>query len=498
MATYVPPYKHDIFVSYAHVDNEPLAGADTRWVTNLVTGLRPMLGQKLGRADAYSLWMDYELRGNEPVTPDILNQLRETALFVLILSPGYLASEWCYRELNLFIGQAGRGSGRVFIVEREAVERPEALRDLLGYKFWVWNEMHQQRILGVPKPGEEDYVYYERLGELAHQIADKLKYLRAQSGAAAVAHALRPSGTQSLPPRVTVFLAEVTDDLHHLRAEVERYLQQHHIRVLPDKLYYFPTAEELHQAIEADLQASTLFVQLLSPTLPRRPPGMSTPQLQYAAAQAVAGLPILQWRDRKVDLAAIADPAQQAFLDAATVVATGIEEFKQYIVQQLEAIETRKRLEEEKRTQEAASRATRSASLTEDTLIFINTGPEDESLALEIGEMLRGEGFEFSLPLLEDITPAEKRQDLEENLRDCDAVIVLYANTSVAWVREQLRYCRKMQGQRERPLKVIAVFSKAVPGKPPVGMSLRNMQVLEFSTLRDSTCFPIFKQALQP
>jgi hypothetical protein len=52
-----------------------------------------------------------------------------------------------------------------------------------------------------------------------------------------------------------------------------------------------------------DLRESTLFVQLLSPTIPRRPPGMSTPQLQYTAAQAVPGLPLLQWRDRKLDLA---------------------------------------------------------------------------------------------------------------------------------------------------------------------------------------------------
>ena len=56
MATYAPRCRHDIFVSYAHVDNEPLAGPETRWVTNLITGLKPLLGQKLGRADAYSLW----------------------------------------------------------------------------------------------------------------------------------------------------------------------------------------------------------------------------------------------------------------------------------------------------------------------------------------------------------------------------------------------------------------------------------------------------------
>ena len=108
MATYVPHYKHDIFVSYAHVDNEPLAGADTRWVTNLVTGLKPLLGQKLGRADAYSLWMDNTLRGNEPLTPAFSASARP-AIFVMILSPGYVASEWCCRELSTFTDRVGKG-----------------------------------------------------------------------------------------------------------------------------------------------------------------------------------------------------------------------------------------------------------------------------------------------------------------------------------------------------------------------------------------------------
>ena len=34
---------------------------------------------------------------------------------------------------------------------------------------------------------------------------------------------------------------------------------------------------------------------------PFRPPGMSTPQLQYEYAQAVKDLPILQWRDPQLD-----------------------------------------------------------------------------------------------------------------------------------------------------------------------------------------------------
>src|SRR5215510_12766949 len=109
--------------------------------------------------------------------------------------------------------------------------------------------------------------------------------------------------------------------------------------------------------------------------------------------------------------------------------------------------------------------------------------------------MLQEEGFGFSLPLLENISPMEKRQDLEENLVDCDAVIVLYASTSVVWVREQLRYCRRMQGRRDRPLKIIAVFSQVAPNKPPLGMNLPNMRVLEFPTLHDN--IPMLIQALQ-
>jgi hypothetical protein len=213
---------------------------------------------------------------------------------------------------------------------------------------------------------------------------------------------------------------------------------------------------------------------------------MSTPLLQYTAAQAMPGLTLLQWRDRKLDIATMTDPIQRAFLDSATVAALGIEEFKQYIMQQLAAIAAR-RLEEEKRQQEAQLKRTmRVASLTSDMLVFINTGPEDLSLAQEIGDMLKEEGFGFSLPLLENVPPTEKRQDLEANLLDCDAVIVLYANAPVVWVREQVRYCRRMQGQRDRPLKIIRVFSQTAPNKPPLGMNLPNMQVVEFSTLREA------------
>jgi hypothetical protein len=36
---YVPEFEHDIFVSYAHVDDIPLPGIEDGWVTTLVNNL---------------------------------------------------------------------------------------------------------------------------------------------------------------------------------------------------------------------------------------------------------------------------------------------------------------------------------------------------------------------------------------------------------------------------------------------------------------------------
>ena len=75
MPTYVPNYRHDIFVSYAHVDDLIPPGADQGWVTTLIAGLKIRLSQKLGRGDIFSLWKDEQLAPNKPFSPEILQAL---------------------------------------------------------------------------------------------------------------------------------------------------------------------------------------------------------------------------------------------------------------------------------------------------------------------------------------------------------------------------------------------------------------------------------------
>ncbi len=497
---YVPHYKNDIFVSYACVDDEPFAGADKGWVTTLITGLKILLGKKLGSPELFSLWMDHELRGNTPATPHICKQLETSALFVLILSPAYQVSQWCQFELNTLLAIAGTDSGRIFVVEHDIVEERSAhLSDLLGYRFWVRNEFGQPRTLAIPKPNPEELEYYQRLNDLARQLVEKLKELKQEAQAKLATTPTLPLDyadliattttltTQLLPDEVdptptttslsstTVFLAKVSEDLEKHRQEVKSYLEQQGVRILPTKEYALTT---LQQSLDQDLNECQLFVQLLNDN---NGGFINYPLFQYQRAQA-ASLPILQWRDPRLDLTTVTDSVQSTLLEANTVMAVHLFEFQTHIIKYLTPtpVETLK------------------PTTTGDILVFINAAPEDMTLAYRIKDILDAHGIGYSLPL--DISmstkAAEIRNYLEQNLLYCDSIIVIYDNTSVVWVNEQLLYCRRMQRKRDQPLKIIAVYNTPSPNKPPLNIKLPNMQILNCPATQVESCLPLFLQSL--
>lgn len=504
MSVYVENYKHDIFVSYALVDNEPFAGADKGWVTTLVSGLKILLGKKLGRPDAFSLWMDYELRGHTSVTAHIIEQLESSATFVLILSPAYLASQWCRLELNAFLTQFGTDSGRIFVVEHDQTERLAELADLLGYKFWMADDAGHPRTLAIPKPNPEEFQYYQRLDDLARQLTDKLKTLRqaessrpnsgahsnrsfsnAETPTFSVKGSFGNDGASYLIPgnngatlaattdAPTIFLAEVSADLEEQRQDIKHSLLQQGVRILPDKAYSFAT---IAQQLEQDLTQCRLFVQLLSDKTAN-----GYPQFQYERAQA-AQLAIFQWRNPNLELATVTDLSHRTLLLQSTVIATDLMEFQTYILKQLQPKPPNTVFDTDT-----------------DALVFVNAAPEDMGLAHQIKDILDTHGIGYSLPLeISSYTkPADIRQYLEQNILSCDAIIVLYDNTSVVWVNEQILYCRRMQRRREQPLKIIAVYNTPVANKPPLNMKLPNMQILDCPSPQVETCLPILFRYLQ-
>jgi hypothetical protein len=452
IVAFVPGCEHDVFVSYAHIDNEPLSGAPQGWVSTFVRDVESVVRRKLfDRPKDFDVWVDHELAGNRPFGADIQRAVGNTATLLVVMSPAYLASDWCRREREAFRAQLQdkvRAGTRVFVVELDRIEDrgrvPAEFAELLPYRLWIEDgPARTPRTLGLPVPTPAEPEYYSRVNQLALEIAQELQRL-------AAAGAPPPAAAET-----TVFLAEVTDDLEPRREEVRRYLAQMGLRVLPVSYYPRDDAGAFEQAMEADLARSKLFVQLLSGVAGRKPPSapQGFPALQYALAKR-SKLSLLQWRARELEVEKVEDDAQRELLRGESVRACGIEEFKGAVV------------EEAKREPPLAR--PRSAA---DVLLFLDTDAADRALAERIGKHLLTQGIGYSMALQAG-SPEEIRKDLEDNLRECDGLMLVYGAASPNWVRSKLRWCRKIVSQRSEPPVALAVFEGAPHEQEGIGIQI--------------------------
>jgi hypothetical protein len=258
-----------------------------------------------------------------------------------------------------------------------------------------------------------------------------------------------------------VLLAEVTDDLEFKRLEVQRYLEQQGLRVLPETSYPLGRTE-FEAALDVDLARSTAFVQLLGPMPGRRPrdvpDGYGWLQLECALRR---GCRVLQWRSPEFDPVAVEFPRHRELLEGQTVQATSLESFKRAVyaaaIPAPPASETRR---------ETGDRP----------LVFINTEPRHRPIVAEICAAI-GDRAAWAERLFEG-RAEEVREDLEQNLIDCDAMVMVYADNA-GWTRGALRQFLKLAPRRQCPVRAIPVINVPPTTKPELGMSLPGMIVID-------------------
>jgi len=115
---------YDVFVSYAHSDDERPRGAEFGWVTTFTEELRKLLRMKIGGQGA-NIWMDHQLTSNDRVTETLLQRCCESRTIVLFMSKGYLRSQWCQNEINSFLDQNSTHKNKesVFVVAIDETNR---------------------------------------------------------------------------------------------------------------------------------------------------------------------------------------------------------------------------------------------------------------------------------------------------------------------------------------------------------------------------------------
>lgn len=462
---FVAGYEHDVFISYAHIDNEPAAGAHQGWVTLLCRELRKNLAVKLG-AKALDVWMDPRLSPNVPLDDELRNSLERSAVLLIVLSPAYQGSEWCGKERQTFLDLVKNrpcGVSSIFVVEKDRVsELPPKFAELgIGVRFWKEDADDPEitHTFGWPEPDKDD-PYWDMLVKLATKLE---KHLRQQSPR----DAGRPASDMVTAPRLqtphgpSVFVAHASDVLFDERQQLINYLEQAGLTVYPEGEYGVDP-ESVTQLTKQHLSSCKVFAQLLSSKPGRRGPAfpLGFAGLQYELARA-AGIKIIQWRDPALDRGSVGDDAYRALLDGPNVMACGLEEFKAAVVTEAKR--------EVAAVQDVASRS-----------VVISAVKEDARVADELQAWL----LEQEIGVMkwvdrETVNGDGNLKRFADTLKASDAFFVVCGpDTDPSWLTRKVKDGRRYGAQR-KPATRVALYDRRAPDDA-LEIALPGAQHLDF------------------
>jgi hypothetical protein len=491
---YLPDFDYDVFISYAHKDDDQYPREDKGWVAQLHSALEERIGTYLHSEPA--LWRDCELSGNDDFSRKISNRLANAATLLSIITENFLSHKWFQTELEGFCRNAEDKVGlrvgeklRIFKVLRSDVKRaalPPQFDGTDRYKFFGPDPDHPRSIHEFRcSLGEKQFnLWWTEMDRLAKDIADTLKAMRNMSSGYA------PGQVHSASPSllVTVYLAQTSEDQEFTRSKIKKELQDRNIAVLPQGDLPF-RGSQFERQVRDDLKNSDLSIHIFGNL-----PGF-TPEGRERASTFIQhdlALERAQERDFRrfvwtpVELDS-SDERQRQYLDylktdtsvqqGAEILQGKVEELKTEVLRSIDQI--RRQREERSRTVTAeigpAPAPTRVTASNDPLSVYIICDVQDlQSPGLvAINNFLLDSGCEPIKPVMVD-SAEESRRMHEEYLRICDAFIIYYGAGSEGWVSTKIADIVRFRNTRRSPF-----LSKAVYIAPPVTDAKNSLRTLQ-------------------
>ncbi len=425
----------DIFISYAHIDNTPLKKGNPGWVDKFHYSLGVRLNQLLG--EKVNIWRDPKIGGTDVFGEEILQKVQQAKIFLSILSPRYLKSDWCPKELNEFVRAAPAKGGLRIQTKSRIVktvktyiprqEHPPELQGTTGFEFSTdtYKEFSEET---------EEKLYWGRLEDVAQGIYKLLRLIK--------------SGQTPEPTGKRIFLAETTSDVTEQRNIIKRELEARGHDIRPQDPLPLQ-ANAFRQAIESNMENAALSIHIIGGHEGIIPEGESQSiiaiqqDLAFASHKA-HNLPCLIWVPPEVvpkDKDEDKTRKHEEFIKTLSNLATGpggIEFLR-------ETSETVKTILLDRLTDKPAE-APKPQPFPDQLHIYIICDKQDLDTVQPITNYLYDDlHFNVTLPMTEG---DEKlvREDHRESLVTCDAPLIFYGQGDQAWLRGKLRDFMKVRG----------------------------------------------------
>ena len=499
-------YSIDLFISYAHIDNQPVSAAESGWISRFHASLDAFLSMRLGKS--VRIWRDDKLTGNDRFADEIVQQFNSTAMLLSVVTPRYLNSEWCTREVREFCERADSDlvidqKARIFKVIKTPVDcegaLPAIMQEMLGYEFFVFED-------GAPM--ELDAVYGQQYGQdfnrqiskLAFEMAALLKRLESETtftkntsidanvissqhspdsseSAAApkaqvstavelakqgsdeqlIAEPVATSESISASGKPVIYLAECTFDVKPHRDVLETQLRCLGYEVLPDQRLPGDEAAYVDE-VSALLQRCDVSVHLVGQkygAVPDGPDDDSTALIQNRVAAQYSkssGLQRLVWVDQQCQ---IDDVKQQSFVDTllcdadaqygADVLTGDLEALKSVLQRQLDRIEQRALQTEAHEALALAHTENPCDPSPQDQSVYLICTEQDRKATVPLRKYLLEHNVSVAMPAFKG-DAAEVRKINQQLLLNCTTVLVFYGQGEETWKRSIDTEIRKLPG----------------------------------------------------
>jgi len=448
-----------VFISYSHIDNDSLFDRKG-WIEVLQQALKIRLRQLLG--EELVVWRDPKLSGNEPFEDTLRERLLKTALLLSVVSPRYVKSESCLKELEAFCQGAAQSGGlrvedkaRLLKVVKTWVPRetlPSPLQQFLGYEFFVMDQADQPREYQLPPGPGDEQACLQRIDDLAYDIKATLEALRARE--------MQTTERDESAARI-IYIADTVSALRAHSDQLRRELRQRGYVVFPCEAAP-DNGAQYREFVAGQLQRASVSVHLLGELYGVMLEGesRSTIDVQIEEAGRLAATGTLQrvlWLPEKLEAkeerqeAYLASLREGAANEANTeLLETSIENLKAYLLRKL--AETPKPV--------AAAKASGAPPL-----VYLIHDQRDVEAIDPIRDALMAQGYEVKPSYFEG-DETELREYHQDNLVQCDGALIYYGAANEFWVQRKLSDLRKAFGLgRERAFRAKAVLI-GMPSKP--------------------------------
>ena len=456
--------KADVFLSYAHVDDQPLVAGRHGWITQLQRNLKVRIEQLSG--EEVRIWPQSNPVGRSQPQAEVIERLSDVKSLVSVLSPPFAHSEGCRGQVATFWRAAeARGALTVDSKSRliKLVKTPVEARDLpadvasllsrlRSFEFFDWDpETGRLREFDEAFGELARQRYHERVYDVAFEVSQVLKNLRARGGEKNVGS---PNGK-------VIYLAATTADLAAQRDQLQRELVELGHRVVPDQTLPV-VASELDAIVRAALAECDVAIHMVGDRYGLVPEDtdLSVVALQNRIAaeeSATRGLARFIWMPRGL---VPRDERQAAFVRA-IVRDPEFHSGAEVIAETLENLKVLLRSRWAKKPE--AGNGPGAQGVAAPSRVYLICDPRDEAAFEPLEDFFYNHGIEVSLPAFE-ASEAEAQEIHIRNLRDCDGALVYYGMAGNHWVDFNLRDLEKAAGYRDStPIGVRAVYIAPPP-----------------------------------